>query len=50
MKTAATDGDATERAIAAAEAPLIDRPGPTGAAGFDGLIGSHEVTPCTSPA
>src|SRR4051812_24975675 len=43
MKTAATDGDATERAIAAAETPPIDRPGQTGATAFDGLIGSHEV-------
>src|SRR3954465_15297240 len=28
MKTAATDGDATERAIAAAEPPFVDRAGP----------------------
>ena len=42
MTTAATDGDATERAIAAAE-PLIDRAGTTSAGTMDRLVGSHEV-------
>src|SRR4051794_558411 len=42
MTTAATDGDATERAIAAAE-PLIDRAGTTSAGTMNRLVGSHEV-------
>src|SRR5690349_8730852 len=44
MQTAATDGDATERAIAAAEtSPPIDRAGAARADVADRMVGSHEV-------
>jgi two-component system sensor histidine kinase DegS len=43
MTTAATDGDATERASAAAGTPRIDRAGTVGAEALDRMIGSHEV-------
>jgi two-component system sensor histidine kinase DegS len=45
MKTAATDGDATERASAAAETPLTDRAGVVGAGTMNRMVGSHEVAP-----
>jgi two-component system, NarL family, sensor histidine kinase DegS len=43
MKTAATDGDATERAIAAAEPPFNDRAGTSSVVTTNRMVGSQEV-------